>query len=518
VNARLYAWGWEPPGRAVVVASPKVGRINMDGSVSDPKHQPLIDVVPLVGNVAGPVIGSLERLLARIIAVEFFAIAAACYAASVVYNLALLSRWPPIEEYVPAALSIALLVLFVALGFKHYAGFPTQPRERYMWSGVGAVALAFCLFLSLLFLFKIADWYSRGTFFTQFGGAAVAILIVRTTTHGQIRRAIRSGAVDARRALFIGDGKLDCKILENLSRSGIRSVGTLPFPNVHGNTVPGIEAFPRNVRSLVERCRSLRPDDIFFLTAYPDLPKIVYVVEALSELPVSIHIIPQGASDLWASAKIAEFGSTVAIQVVRPPLSAVDRVAKRALDIWIAGLGLLVLSPLFLTVSLAIKLDSRGPVFFRQIRHGYNNETIKVLKFRSMTVIEDGYHFKQAVRDDPRVTRIGRILRRTNVDELPQLVNVLLGEMSIVGPRPHPIALNEAFAERISPLHRRHKVKPGITGWAQVNGFRGETDTLEKMQRRVEFDLYYIDNWSFVLDIKIILMTLVSKRAYSNAF
>ena len=206
------------------------------------------------------------------------------------------------------------------------------------------------------------------------------------------------------------------------------------------------------------------------------------------------------------------------IQVVQPPLSAFDRVAKRAFDICIAGLGLLVLSPLFLTVSLAIRLDSRGPVLFRQTRHGYNNETIKVLKFRSMTTTEDGHHFKQAVRNDPRITRMGRILRRTNIDELPQLVNVLLGEMSIVGPRPHPVALNEAFAERISPLSRRHKVKPGITGWAQVNGFRGETDTLEKMQRRVAYDLYYIDNWSFVFDIKIILMTLVSKRAYSNAF
>jgi exopolysaccharide biosynthesis polyprenyl glycosylphosphotransferase len=191
--------------------------------------------------------------------------------------------------------------------------------------------------------------------------------------------------------------------------------------------------------------------------------------------------------------------------------------AKRAFDISVAGLALLAFSPLLLAVSLAVRLDSRGPVFFRQTRHGYNNEVIKVLKFRSMTTIEDGCHFTQAVKNDPRVTRVGRILRRTNIDELPQLVNVLLGEMSIVGPRPHPIALNEAFAERISPLSRRHKVKPGITGWAQVHGHRGETDTLEKMRRRIECDLYYIDNWSFLLDIKIIVMTLFSRRAYTNA-
>jgi lipopolysaccharide/colanic/teichoic acid biosynthesis glycosyltransferase len=179
--------------------------------------------------------------------------------------------------------------------------------------------------------------------------------------------------------------------------------------------------------------------------------------------------------------------------------------------------ALFLLSPLLPLISLAIKLGSRGPVLFRQTRHGYNNEVIRVFKFRSMTMIEDGSRCKQAVKNDPRVTPVGRILRRLNLDELPQLVNVLLGEMSIVGPRPHPIALNEAFAERIPPFSRRHKVKPGLTGWAQVNGYRGETDTIEKMQRRIECDLYYIDNWSFLLDIKIILMTVFSKRGYTNA-
>jgi len=178
---------------------------------------------------------------------------------------------------------------------------------------------------------------------------------------------------------------------------------------------------------------------------------------------------------------------------------------------------LIILSPLFLIVSIAIKLDSRGPVFFRQKRHGFNNEPIRVLKFRSMTSAEDGDQFTQAVKNDPRVTRVGRILRRTNIDELPQLINVLQGDMSIVGPRPHATAHNKIFQAKIGPLSRRHIVKPGITGWAQVNGLRGQTDTLEKMQQRVELDLYYIDNWSFLLDMKIILLTLLSKRAYRNA-
>jgi lipopolysaccharide/colanic/teichoic acid biosynthesis glycosyltransferase len=157
-------------------------------------------------------------------------------------------------------------------------------------------------------------------------------------------------------------------------------------------------------------------------------------------------------------------------------------------------------------------------VLFRQTRHGFNNEPIRVLKFRSMTVMEDGDNFRPVIRHDPRVTRLGRFMRHTNIDELPQLFNVLVGDMSLVGPRPHATSQNEVFAELISSFSRRHNVKPGITGWAQVNGYRGETDTLEKMLRRVEHDLYYIDNWSLLLDLKIIVMTLFSRKVYWNAF
>jgi exopolysaccharide biosynthesis polyprenyl glycosylphosphotransferase len=178
-----------------------------------------------------------------------------------------------------------------------------------------------------------------------------------------------------------------------------------------------------------------------------------------------------------------------------------------------------VLSPLLLVTAILIKLDSRGPVLFRQTRHGFNNEPIRVLKFRSMSTSDDmPGEFRQAVRNDPRVTRVGRIIRRTNVDELPQLINVLRGEMSMVGPRPHAVAHNQMFADQIRRMSRRHNVKPGITGWAQVNGLRGETETVEKMRKRVEYDLYYIDNWSVLFDLKILIMTLISRHSYSNAY
>jgi exopolysaccharide biosynthesis polyprenyl glycosylphosphotransferase len=196
-----------------------------------------------------------------------------------------------------------------------------------------------------------------------------------------------------------------------------------------------------------------------------------------------------------------------------------DRVLKRGLDI-VSALSLSVaLFPLLLLIAILIKLDSRGPVFFRQTRHGFNNEPIHVLKFRSMTTFDDAPGpFRQCVRGDPRITRIGRILRRTNIDELPQLFNVLKGDMSMVGPRPHAVAHNEMYEGRIRRLWRRHNVKPGITGWAQVNGLRGETDTIEKMEKRVEYDLHYIANWSLVFDLKIMILTLISKHAYSNAY
>jgi Undecaprenyl-phosphate glucose phosphotransferase len=465
--------------------------------------------------------GRIERLLAAIIAAEFFVVAGTSFLTSVAYYEVILAGWPSTPEYVTAALLVAFLVLSTALGFKQYVAIQAQSRDRYMWSGMGAVALAFSLFLSLLFVFKVADWYSRGTFFCQFASVTAAMLITRGTMYSYVRRAIESGTIEARRAVLVGDTKDNHKILERLEQSGIHCLDVIRFPTVHGNMVAGIEAFSTNIRTFIERCRGLSPDDILFLATSSDLPRIARLVDALSELPVAVHIIPTGADELWGSAKVANFAGTVTIQVLHPPLSLFDLAIKRCFDFCAAGLGLLLLSPLLFVVSLAIKLDTHGPVFFRQNRHGYNNQVIPVIKFRTMTVTEDGEtaaSFTQARANDPRVTRLGRILRRTNIDELPQLLNVLRGEMSIVGPRPHPLALNTTFQERIAPFSRRHNVKPGLTGWAQVNGFRGETNTIEKMQRRVEHDLYYIDNWSFMLDLKIVVMTLFSKNVYTNAY
>jgi Undecaprenyl-phosphate glucose phosphotransferase len=266
-------------------------------------------------------------------------------------------------------------------------------------------------------------------------------------------------------------------------------------------------------------CRALRVDAVLVAFGADNMALVTRTVSAISELPVRIQLLPLGMADFMRSSRIGNCGRTRVLELVSGPCSLRDRLLKRSMDIAAAGALLVLLSPLLAIVAILIKLDSRGPILFRQTRHGFNNEPIQVLKFRSMTTFDDSRDtFQQAMRNDPRITRVGRIIRRTNIDELPQLINVIRGDMSMVGPRPHAVAHNEMFADQIGRMSRRHNVNPGITGWAQVNGLRGETETIEKMRKRVEYDLYYIDNWSLFFDLRIMIMTLISKNAYTNAY
>ena len=197
-----------------------------------------------------------------------------------------------------------------------------------------------------------------------------------------------------------------------------------------------------------------------------------------------------------------------AVSVYENPVSGLSAIVKRIEDVTLSLLIMsLILVPMVL-IAIAVKLTSRGPVIFKQLRYGLDLKPIKVWKFRTMRVMENGNDFKQATKNDPRITRLGRVLRKYSLDELPQFINVLSGSMSIVGPRPHAVAHNEAYRNIIRGYMLRHKTKPGITGWAQVNGFRGETDSLDKMQGRVMYDIDYIRKWSIFLDLKIIIMTV----------
>jgi Undecaprenyl-phosphate glucose phosphotransferase len=420
---------------------------------------------------------------------------------------------------VPAAIFIALMVSLFSISFRHFEAIQTQPRHRFLWSGIGAVGLAFSLFLSTLFLFKISEEYSRGSFIFQVLSVGIAVICTRAVAYSWLQSAISAGLLAARRVVLIGDDALCSHFAHRLKATGILPVGSLQFPSL--NDLMQHEDGPKtgpSVAAMLDLCRNRHPDDVIILANQENFSTIPCLTRKLSELPLNVHIVPRDSMDLFATSKIAEFGNVITFQVSSVPLSSLDLFVKRMLDVVAATAGLVLLSPLFLCAAVAIKLDSPGPVFFRQTRHGYNKQTIGVLKFRTMTTLENGHAFRQVRRNDDRITPVGRILRRSNIDELPQLINVLMGQMSIVGPRPHATAHNDMFEGRILPFARRHNVKPGITGWAQVNGARGETDTLEKMQERIEYDLYYIDNWSFLFDVKIIVMTLFSRRAYTNAY
>lgn len=463
----------------------------------------------------------LAALLALAAGTEFLLVALAAYSAAVLYHLILLDS-PDAAKYLQESFLISTLQLLASLGLRQYSRIQTQPRHVFLWSGASSVFFVFSFFISTIFLLKISEGYSRATIIAQSVSVLFTVLCTRAIWFSLLQPAIASGLIDARRIILIGGPSHCSQFAARAVATGIRTIRSFDFPTARTDTSvvarPGaVEVLP-DTRQLVANCRPLRADDIVILTSEPDVPTALALASALSDLPVDVHVVPVGSIDLMAVSRITQFGNIVTMRIFQCPLTPFNRAIKRAFDIAAAIAGLIVASPLFVIVPLAIKLDSRGPVLFRQTRHGYNNERIRVLKFRTMTVMEDGDNFKPVVRHDPRVTRLGHFLRRTNIDELPQLFNVLAGDMSLVGPRPHATSQNEVFAELISSFSRRHNVKPGITGWAQVNGHRGDTDTLEKMQRRVEHDLYYIDNWSLLLDLKIIVMTFLSRKVYWNAY
>jgi undecaprenyl-phosphate galactose phosphotransferase/putative colanic acid biosynthesis UDP-glucose lipid carrier transferase len=223
---------------------------------------------------------------------------------------------------------------------------------------------------------------------------------------------------------------------------------------------------------------------------------------------VPVYLLPDRNVAELLKNRIVQIGAACTAELKRAPLTTSEQAHKRAFDLVLSLTLLVVLAPLILLVAILIKLDSRGPIFFKQTRNGFNGRPFKIFKFRTMSVLEDGPVIRQATKDDPRVTHVGRLLRRVNIDELPQLFNVIAGDMALVGPRPHAAAHNSEYGQIIANYAHRYHVKPGLTGWAQVNGLRGQTQTLQQMAKRVEFDLWYIDNWSPWLDFKIMLQTL----------
>jgi Undecaprenyl-phosphate glucose phosphotransferase len=418
--------------------------------------------------------------------------------------------FPDARPYGWICTGLALIYGIICLADKQYDSLGAEWNHKARVRGAVALSLAFVFLLAFIFLTGAVTNYSRGTFLAQLAITFPAQFIVRTLSQHASNAARKSGHWTSPGVLILVFPGVEkpMRILESLSsrQDEIRRIYHLER-----------DASALELRTILRDSRTLHCESVLLLFGSDSMDAVGRAVEILSEMPIRVQLLPISMLEFMRCSRIGFYGRARVFELASGPNWIMDLLLKRSFDLIVAVAASLLLLPLMLIVAALIKLDSRGPVLFRQIRHGYNNKPIKVLKFRTMFSYEDR-EFRQATRDDPRVTRIGRILRRTNIDELPQLLNVICGTMSIVGPRPHAIAHNEMYDGYIARMSRRHNVKPGITGWAQVNGLRGETDTLEKMRERVEYDLYYIDNWSLAFDFKILLMTIFSKQSYANAF
>ncbi|KPC28160.1 Capsular polysaccharide biosynthesis protein [Pseudomonas syringae pv. cilantro] len=343
-------------------------------------------------------------------------------------------------------------------------------------------------------------------------------LLIRLVLH-----SLRRNGFNTRRVVIVGTGKVGERLARSISVAPWMGLNLLGFYDSHPQQMDLDDQGRRlsvlgDLDQLIDDAREGRIDKVYITLAFGAEPHLSALVTGLSDTTASVYLIPDVFMFDLLHARSESINGLASISIFDSPMDGAWSLVKRAEDIVLSSLILLLIALPLLLIAIAIKISSPGPVLFRQRRYGLDGRSIMVWKFRSMRVQENGDVVHQATRNDARVTSLGRFLRRTSLDELPQFFNVLYGDMSIVGPRPHAVAHNEQYRKQVSGYMLRHKVKPGITGWAQINGWRGETDTLDKMRMRIEFDLEYIERWSIWLDLKIILLTLFKGFLNKNAF
>jgi putative colanic acid biosynthesis UDP-glucose lipid carrier transferase len=345
--------------------------------------------------------------------------------------------------------------------------------------------------------------------------STVALTAVSTLAAGRLVAWWQCQPQRRRRAIVVGAGALAARVgqaLRDQAGRGIDLIGCFD-DRLDSRLDPAARGMRRgDLADVVDFIHRRGVQDVYITlplggrdAAGARIPRLL---QALQDTTVSVHYVPDLLGITIIQGRLRDVNGVPVVGLCETPFTGVNQFVKRAEDLVLASLIILLISPLLLAVALGVKLSSPGPVLFRQRRNGLDGREIVVWKFRSMRTQEDGPVVKQATRDDPRITPFGAFIRRTSLDELPQFFNVLQGRMSIVGPRPHAVAHNDEYRELIRAYMVRHKVKPGITGWAQVNGHRGETDTLDKMRARVEYDLEYLHHWSLGLDLRIIARTV----------
>ena len=408
--------------------------------------------------------------------------------------------------------------LFVAVGKSHnlYNLSELLNFKLQVWR-IAIKWVAIFLFLTAVaFTMKVGEDFSRGaTLAFAFSGLA-ALIGSRTVWRIVLADGLAVRRFSGRNIILITEqsSAADFDLFEALTRHGLQLSQHFVLPTDWKDT-----QHRKNV--IAQVISSVRGSDIEEIVVGANLDhwsELNSLLLELRVLPLPVNLVPVGPmSDLFKLSSHT-IGDTVTIELQRGPRTLLERSVKRAVDLVIAGTALILLLPLFLVTAVAIKLDSPGPIIFRQRRCGFNGRQFRILKFRTMSVLEDGVTIVPAQPNDTRVTRVGNWLRRTSIDELPQLFNVLQGTMSIVGPRPYAVAHDDQFDRLVGNYAYRQHVNPGMTGWAQVNGYRGELRTVAAIEQRVKFDLWYIDNWSLAVDFKIIIMTLVEIIRGENAY
>lgn len=413
-------------------------------------------------------------------------------------------------HYVASAVlwaSLAVCMLFMAGAYSSWRG---QSFVRRAARSVSGWLLAAAALTMLGFLLKVSEDYSR-LWFAQTVAISVGLGIgLRICVFVALRHARRAGR-NLKQVVVVAP--------TNVRRPKLPPEFVLREQGYTVSRVVSCSQSPEWLNELAVAVDGTRAHEIWLMLPLNEGAQIQAAVYALRHHVVSIRFMPQLNDLPLLNHQVSRVAGFYSIDLSVTPMDGPARIVKRAEDLVISGLIFLMILPLCALIALAIKLTSPGPVLFKQYRTGINGRRFKVYKFRSMVVHkENGGHVTQATKGDARITPIGAFLRRTSLDELPQFFNVLQGRMSIVGPRPHALAHNEYYKDLVESYMQRHQVKPGITGWAQVNGLRGETDTLEKMQARVEHDLWYIDNWSLWLDLKIIFLTVFKGFVNPNAY
>jgi Undecaprenyl-phosphate glucose phosphotransferase len=404
-------------------------------------------------------------------------------------------------------------VIFTALQHarKLYSGIRGVRLLDHLKAAVMCWLTVFAGLSCILFLLKMGDAFSRGVLVIFFASGLIGLLVWRIVLKRLYRKLVIAGTVAGPRVAVLAEsGRSDIDgLLLRLERYGY-SLSRLFFLPQEGSQ-PGAVAKRKAtvLRALIRHIREQKVDEILVVASWNHFVAgdAQSLQAALRIVPVPVKFLADADLAKAMSYEVCDVGAAKAIVLKPSALSRLQRVRKRLLDITTSAFLLVCFLPVMVIIALLIRVETEGPIFFRQWRGGYNGRRFRIFKFRTMHVQEDGAIIRQARRGDPRVTTIGRFLRRTSLDELPQLINVLLGDMSLVGPRPHAVAHDITYAELIEPYPARHNVKPGITGWAQVNGCRGETADVALMQKRIDHDLSYIERWSLLFDVRIMLLT-----------